>query len=231
MMKVIGKLGVYVVLGGVFGYFFAMFAMDRESTLDFSGLAFPFVIALLVVVIGLLAFSLFGYMKIRKLSEQTFKGDEEDRMEERMYRLYADASLAGAVAIVASLTGMAAAILTEAAVWTVFVFAALLLLGTVLSFFFPTLMNVMYPERNLPAMSDKDYTKKLLAHSDDGERHIMLGGLFKSYQTANSLMFLAILFLLFYSLATGTSQMVGILVLAIIIISTNTRYSLSIRNK
>src|SRR5690606_41275333 len=43
------------------------------------------------------------------------------------------------------------------------------------------LMKNMYPERDLPSITDKKYAEKLLNVSDDGEKHIMLGGLYKTH--------------------------------------------------
>lgn len=231
MKKVIKKLAVYMVLGMIFGFFMATLRENRELTIDYSGLTAPFIIFLLILVLALSTFSVLSYMRIRKFATQTFEGDEEDEMQEKMYRLSSDANLATTLTLIVSMTGMSVAILTETLILSALIFVVFLVLGTLLTYFSADLMNKLYPERNLPAVSDKNYADKLLELSDDGERHVMLGGLFKSYQTANFLMFLAILFLVVYSLATADSQMVGILVIAGILIATNMRYTLSIRNK
>lgn len=231
MKKVFKRLSVYFVLGGLSGFLFTTFIVNPENSLDLSGLAMPFIVTLLVAVIGLLAFSLIGYLRIRTYAGQMFEGEEEDAMEEKMYRLSSDIGLAATLATIICMTGMSVVILTETLFFSLIPFLICLLLGVWMSFLFAAMTNKLYPERNLPAVSDKNYAEKMLEMADDGERHVMLGGLFKSYQTVNSLLFFAILFLLFYSLATNTSQVVGIIVIAVILIVTNARYSLSIRNK
>lgn len=38
----------------------------------------------------------------------------------------------------------------------------------------------MYPEGNLLKITEEKYAEKLLAKSDEGEKHVMLHGLYKS---------------------------------------------------
>src|SRR5690606_15958658 len=93
------------------------------------------------------------------------------------------------------------------------------------------LMKNMYPERDLPSITDKKYAEKLLNVSDDGEKHIMLGGLYKTHITMNSLLLGAIVLLLFYSIASDSSQLFSIFIIVGILAITNTQYQFSIRNK
>lgn len=233
MKKIIGKLAIYLVIGAVFGFLFATFFMNWDNSFDFDFTIFaaPFIVVLLVLVASLVVFSLSVYFRIKTYIGQTFEGDEEDEMEGKMYRISSDGNLATTLAVILSLAGMATTLLTEVWIYAVLVFAVLLLSATIVSFMLASLMGKMYPDRKLPLVSDKDYSKKLLAVSDDGERHVMLGGLFKSYQSMNTLLFLGILFLLFYSLATGSTQMAGILVITVVLIIVNAQYALNVRNK
>lgn len=95
----------------------------------------------------------------------------------------------------------------------------------------PGLTKKMYPERDLPSLSDKQYAEKLLNVSDDGEKHVMLGGLYKTHITMNSLLLGAIVLLLFYSMASDSSQLFSIFIIVGILAITNTQYLFSIRNK
>lgn len=58
---------------------------------------------------------------------------------------------------------------------------------------------------------------------------MMLQGLYKSFNSVNSLLMLGILLLLFYSLASGASQLFGITVIAVILLFTNIQYILSVK--
>lgn len=88
-----------------------------------------------------------------------------------------------------------------------------------------------YPNREFPSYNDKKYAKKLFELSDEGERHIMLQGLYSAFSTTNVLLSGSLLLLMFYSVASGESQLFAILIIAIILVIVNTQYFLKIRNR
>ncbi len=58
----------------------------------------------------------------------------------------------------------------------------------------------------MPKIADKNYTEKRLEILDEGERHIELIALFKTYAINLSILILAIIFIGSYSIATGINQ-------------------------
>ena len=114
----------------------------------------------------------------------------------------------------------------------------LLIIGvivTLLSYSMTTYMmklyQLAYPDRNLPDVGDKDYSKKLLEISDDGERHIMLYGLYRAYNFVNIAFVFAIIGISFYSLVTEDSQLFSIIVISLLLLMMNAVYVFSIRNR
>lgn len=93
------------------------------------------------------------------------------------------------------------------------------------------LVKKLYPERQLPSTDSKNYADKLLAASDEGERHIMLNALYKTFTITQVSLFTAIIVLTAYSVLTGESQIFSILVLGIIMIITNFKYFVEIKEK
>ena len=100
-----------------------------------------------------------------------------------------------------------------------------------LSSYMMHLMKKAYPERDLPDISDTDYSKKLLEISDEGERHLMLEGLYKVYQFANEAFLFAIIGIALYSVVSGDSQLFSKIVISIILLIMNGMYAFSVRNK
>ncbi|KAA0956410.1 DUF3169 family protein [Planococcus sp. ANT_H30] len=94
---------------------------------------------------------------------------------------------------------------------------ALVFTSASLSFILPGLTQKMYSERQPPSINDKNYTKKSLKISADGEKHVMLGGLYKTYLTMHSLLVRAIILLLFYSIVSDSSQLFSIFTIVIIL--------------
>lgn len=224
-------LGGKLLIGALIGFFGALAVLETELTFDFSAYAFPGSIAILAAAAALIVFSLYCYFNIRKTAKQDLSGDAEDAAEGKMYRQYSDANLSITLTLLFSLAAMCLALLTEQPVWISIAGFVLTFTSFVMSFVLPGVMHQMYPKRNLPSISDKDYAQKLLKSSDDGEKHVMLGGLYKTYTTMNSLLIGAIILLLLYSMVTGASQLFAIFVIVAILTITNVQYMFSIRNK
>lgn len=230
-MKKFGKIGGQLVIGALIGFFGMLAILDRDFRIDLSPFALPGNLIILAVVLALAVFSAFRYISIRNLAKKELTGDEEDAAEGHMYRQYADASLSSTLAILFSLASMSLSILTTQPLWVLIIGMVLIFFSFIVSAILPGLMKSMYPERDLPSISDKKYAEKLLNVSDDGEKHIMLGGLYKTHITMNSLLLGAIVLLLFYSLVSDSSQLFSILIIVGILAITNTQYQFSIRNK
>lgn len=83
-------------------------------------------------------------------------------------------------------------------------------------------------DSRMPKVGDKNYTEKRLSVMDEGERHIKLKSLFKVNAVTLSLVIVGILFLYFYSMATGDNQSIGMLVLIIIFIYNSLTYTFKV---
>lgn len=70
----------------------------------------------------------------------------------------------------------------------------------------------------MPKIADKNYIEKRLEILDEGERHIELIALFKTYAINLSLLILAIIFIGSYSIATGINQSFSLLLIIAIFI-------------
>ena len=68
-----------------------------------------------------------------------------------------------------------------------------------------------------PKIGEKQYTEKLLALMDDGERHITLVSMYKVYTINTMLLSLAIMLLGIMSIGTGMNHTLSIIVLLIIL--------------
>lgn len=230
-MKKVFKINGQLIIGALIGFFGMLAVLQVDFRIDLSAYAYPGNIVILAIGIALAVFSVYRYFNIRNLATQELTGDEEDAAEERMYRQYSDASLSSNLAMLLSLASLSLSALTTQPAWILVTGIILVFFSFGMSFILPNLIQKMYPERQLPSVSDTNYADKLLIASDDGERHIMLGGLYKTYLTMNSLLLGAIVLLLFYSMVSESSQLFSIFIVVIILAITNTQYQLSVRNK
>lgn len=230
-MKKIVKISGQLIIGALIGFFGMLVALQEDFRLDFS--AYAPAINFIILAMGVLffLFSIYRYFSIQNLTKQKLTGDEEDAAEGKMYRQYSDANLSSNLAMLLGLASLSLSSLTNQSLWLLIPGIFLLFSSFFMSFVIQNLIPKMYPNRELPSVSDKNYAKKLLEVSDDGERHIMLGGLYKTYLTMNSLLIGAVVLLLFYSIASESSQLFSIFIVISVLVITNTQYQISVRNK
>ncbi|MEG0439622.1 MAG: DUF3169 family protein [Solibacillus sp.] len=226
-MKVLKQLGIGALIGGFFGYVL----VGGSFTLPTYDISTELMVIFTIIAFFLCIFSLSGLTAIKKKAAQTLSGEEEDLRDEWSYKKYSDVTLASTTALVLSIATVCIGIITEASIPLVIVSLVSTIFSVIVSLMPSKYMRYVYPDRNLPNPNDKNYMSKLLEASDEGERHIMLNGLYSVYNLTSLLLLLAIVLFMFYSVATGESQLFSILVISLILISINTQYIFKIRSK
>ncbi|WP_353056562.1 DUF3169 family protein [Solibacillus isronensis] len=124
-----------------------------------------------------------------------------------------------------------AAIITEQSIVIQILSIPAILLAIIATPLVGNYIKYVYPYREIPSYNDKQYTKKMFEMSDEGERHIMLQGLYSAFNLENILLLCSLLLGMFCSVASGESQLFAILIIAIILITVNTQYMLKVRNR
>ncbi|MDX5980699.1 DUF3169 family protein [Exiguobacterium profundum] len=231
-MKTFFQLAIRFVIGGAVGYtFMYVYLNDILILPDLYEFAFPTALLLTAILIGLMIWWSVRYRTIRKVIQQPLTGEEEDEAEGVMYRAYSDNSLATTLMLFICLGLMSLTLLTEQSFWFLSVSLITLLVSFIMSHLTQRQLYIMYPERNLPKTSDPDYAQRLLDVSDDGEKHVILQGLYKTNISTMSLFLVAIIVLLLYSMVTGNSQLFAIFIVICIMAFTNIQYIRIVRAK
>lgn len=225
------RLVFQMIAGAAVGFILMYLALSMNFSSDFSGFAFAFTLLLLGITILLLVLGMVSIVQMNKKAKMTLSGDEEDERDRWQYKRYSDTTLGGTVALVLSIVSLGVAVITEQPIWLLVVVMVTTLAASLLTTVVPAMIKVIYPDRKLPNVAEKDYAKKLLAASDEGERHVMLEGLYRTFTTLNVTLLLALVLLIVYSVGTGVSQLFAIFVIALILIIANAQYLFSIRNK
>ncbi|WP_020007640.1 DUF3169 family protein [Salinicoccus albus] len=175
-------------------------------------------------------YGIIGYFQLRKSAQD--RNIEEDALDEYMYKKYTDNSTALMVTVVLSTVAMGSSIIYETSIYLTIASFAVLAAGLVFMSILPSILKTMYPERvDLPDPNDSNFAEKLYTASDEGEKLIMAEGLYKAFISMSSLLFIALVVLMIYSMATGNNQMLGMIMIAAILIYSNVTYALTIRNK
>ncbi|MEB2356914.1 DUF3169 family protein [Bacillus pumilus] len=226
-MKTVYKM----LLGALLGFLGAYCLLAAEFEMTLLDVAFEATLVISGLTIALIVYCFSGISRMKKRVSLSVSGDEEDELEVKQYRTFTDSTLANTVSTILSIIAIGMAIVTEQPIWLILVNVAIFIVTIISSYVAISVLKLVYPNRNLPSPSDKDYSKKLLAISDEGEKHVMLGGLFHTYQMMNILLTGAMFILIVYSLGANHSQLFSIIVIGLVLIILNANYMFRIRNR
>ncbi|MFS0749360.1 DUF3169 family protein [Oceanobacillus sp. 1P07AA] len=222
-MKSVIKLFSGGLVGAIVGYFVMYFLMNF-SEFNFAGIIT--VISLLVVSSILIVLSLYRFKKIKFLNKQQFSGDEEDEIEDKKYKLFADYSLYTNISFILSVLALSLSIISTKNVFLTTIAIILIIVSLVLSFYMTHIMKQTYPNREI----NTDYTQSVLDMTDDGEKQVILDGLYQSHSLLNFLLVFAIFLATVYSIF-NESQIFSIFLMTIGLLLVNGYYLLTVRNK
>jgi len=217
--------------GGIIGGFLGFIIVKDAFTLPLYEIAMEMTLIILGIALLLTIGGFVKLAQLKKQSAQQFSSEDEDEQEEILYKLYSDASLASTISLILSIVGACIAVITEQPIIFQALSVPVILLAISLVPLVGNYIKFAYPNRDFPSYNDKKYTKKLFEMSDEGERHIMLQGLYSAFSTTNILLVSSLVLLMFYSVASGESQLFAILIIAIILVVGNTQYFLKVRNR
>ena len=217
--------------GGIVGFIssYAIASNSLFTSWSLDKIAMPLTIILLAITAFFILIIPVYYTQIKKKASLALTGDAEDERDTWMYNKFGDISLAASSAIIMALTASSIALISDQSMTLTIVALVILIISIPATIVPNSLMRIVYKDRELPNPNDKDYAKKLMAIADEGERHVMLEGFYKSFQLANILLPLGIILLMFYSEISGDSQLFAIIIIGIIAVAMNARYFLKIR--
>jgi len=226
------RLWINFLIGAVIGGAVVTFGLDRIFTLNLlDQYAGVITIGILVIIAIMWIWCILLYRQIKQLSRKEVNGEEEDEIDGLMYRKFADYSFSVQVSTTLSLLAMC---ISGIAIQEM-VIAVISIVAVIVSFIFVTMMSTLtplvYPDRNMPKIGEKKYAEKLLNASDEGERHVMLIGFYKSYNWVSAAMVIGIVLAMIYSASSGNSQLFSIIIMGIVLLIASGGYYLSIRNK
>jgi len=231
-MKKILSVVFAVLVGGIIGFVstYVIKSGMAGSGWSLDSIAQPILILLIAITIFFLLISTVHIFQMKEKAKTQVDGDAEDEKDKWLYKKFSDTVLTTNTAIILSLTTICIAIITDQSIALIISGGVLIIISTGVGIANSKLIKIVYKDRMLPSMNDKDYSKKLLAMADEGERHVMLEGLYKTYELMNILLPSSILLLMFYSEFSGETQLFSIFLISIITIVLNARYILKIRS-
>ncbi|HIW38521.1 MAG TPA: DUF3169 family protein, partial [Candidatus Jeotgalicoccus stercoravium] len=168
-MKSFLKIVLALGIGFLVGFLIIELLYGNVTALDFSNLYFWLSILLLLLSVGLIIFVCLTSNILLKKNKQQAKNLNEDELDRFKYNTFNQLTAVSTTALVMSLVALAIQILNAEIMWLIITSGVIFIITVILSIFVGGIINSLYPERNLPNPSDKDYADKLFEASDDGE--------------------------------------------------------------
>ncbi|CAD2071185.1 DUF3169 family protein [Jeotgalicoccus meleagridis] len=230
-MKSFLKIVLALGIGFLVGFLIIELLYGNVTALDFSNLYFWLSILLLLLSVGLIIFVCLTSNILLKKNKQQAKNLNEDDLDRFKYNTFNQLTAASTTALVMSLVALAIQILNAEIMWLIITSGIIFTITVILSIFVGGIINSLYPERNLPNPSDKDYADKLFEASDDGEIHVMAKGLYRSTQLTMTLLFISMVAMILYSIITEDSQVFSIIIIGLIMIINQVKYAKEIKER
>lgn len=230
-MKFVLKMLLYAAIGFAAGYLTLELLYGRNSGDFLDTVYFWLSIVMIVIAAGLLVYAFVSRRKLIKLINDSQRTLNEDDFDAYSYNAFNSIMTATSVPLVLSLIALAIQTMAAENPWLVGLTIILLFASTIMNLQASALVNLIYPERNLPEVGDKKYNQKLLAASDEGEIYIMAKALYSSWSLLTLMLFSAMILMIFYSFVTEESQIFSIIIIGLIMIISQLKYSYEIKEK
>ena len=225
---------LYMIIGGILGGILGV-TFIGETEFDIVNYIDLWTVIVIVFTFGLFLFALsiyFSYSLKRSLKARGYETDN-DEYQVWLYNRYLYMMYCIEVSMSIDFFSLCTIAFTLNR-YSFYLFWAIVLSLIIKVFIvikFLEMMNLIYPERNLPSVKDPKFQDKLFQASDDGEKHVMLNGLFSSYKAFNTTLVFVMVILFLYDMNSGQSQVVAIALITLTLIIGKTTYYLKIRDK
>lgn len=230
-MKFLLKMLLYAAIGFAAGYLTLELLYGRNSEGLLETIYFWLSIVMIVLAAALLIYAFILRRKLIKLTNDKNRTMNEDDFDVYSYNAFNIITVTTAVPLVLSLIALAIQTMAAENPWLVGFTIILLFISGFMNLQASALINIIYPDKDLPEPGDKKYNQKLLAASDEGELFIMTKALYSSWTLTSMMLFFAMIMMIFYSFVTDESQIFSIVIIGLIMIISQLKYSYEIREK
>lgn len=208
------------IVGGIIGFFIGMFE-DRNlfNFVKFTNNQMVIVISMIASLINILLILILyktqqQALKYKSLMETDINDQQADDFEKAANLKFMRTSIIYYIQIFISLITISILALGNASTtyifWAIIPFLITIIPSLMIGFF------VQKFDNRMPKQGEKQYTEKVLAIMDEGERYITLVSMYKVYHINIALLIIATLFLGLFSIISGINQIVGLLILIIL---------------
>lgn len=151
---------------------------------------------------------------------------EQDRAS---FKKFSEMNIAIVIAFYFALGSILLVSINDAPLYLGVISIIVLILAIVMKYYGYSMINKLYPERDLPENFEPDFDDKLIDSLSKEEMYTIFTGLYNAFKLMNVLLPAAMMLITIYGYATGTPQHFALSVIATIAIIINIVYQLTVR--
>lgn len=151
---------------------------------------------------------------------------EQDRAS---FKKFSEMNIAIVIAFYFALGSILLVSINDAPLYLGVISIIVLILAIVMKYYGYSMINKLYPERDLPENFEPDFDDKLIDSLSKEEMYTIFTGLYNAFKLMNVLLPAAMMLITIYGYATGTPQHFALSVIATVAIITNIVYQLTVR--
>nr|WP_263313355.1 DUF3169 family protein [Mammaliicoccus sp. Marseille-Q6498] len=224
----IGNFILYMIIGGLIGGLSSTFLSDNHGVLEIKLTKTQTDIATIVILVFIivLIFMLMNvYKKAKNLREIETTEENEDEIEIQLERtlIFPPVLLGLVTTLGLIILNIAINMTDEPNIMSLIIYILVMIVITILSYRFLSILGKLYPERNYPKPWDKKLNEKLIDMMDSGEQYITLVALQKTHVLNQQIIIGIICLSSIYSMVSNNNQFFSV-TLMIILYLINTMY-------
>ncbi|TDM10565.1 hypothetical protein [Macrococcus lamae] len=178
--------------------------------------------AIIAGIIGLI----YSRIAYKVDNDPSLEHAEQDRQSFKKFSLM---NIALIIAFYFALGSILLVTLNRAPMWLGITSIIVLIFAAVIRYYGYSMINKLYPERDLPNNFESDFDDKLIDSLNKEEMIVIFTGLYNAFKMTNILLPAAMLFITLYGYATGHPQHFALSIIAASAILINIIYQLTVR--
>lgn len=183
------------------------------------------VLCIIAVIFALLAF-FYSKLAYKVDNDPTLEHREQDRAS---FKKFSEMNIAIIISFYFALGSMLLISINDAPLYLGIISVVVLIIAILMRYYGYSMINKLYPEKDLPENFEADFDDKLIDSLTKEEMYTIFTGLYNAFKLTNVMLPAAMLLITIYGYATGIPQHFALMVIAAAAIVINIVYQVTVR--
>ncbi|MCE4957543.1 hypothetical protein [Macrococcoides caseolyticum] len=183
------------------------------------------VLCILAVIFSIIAF-IYSKLAYKVDNDPSLEHSEQDRAS---FKKFSEMNIAIIISFYFALGSILLISINDAPLYLGIISVVVLVLSILMRYYGYSMINKLYPEKDLPENFESDFDDKLIDSLTKEEMYTIFTGLYNAFKLTNVLLPAAMMLITIYGYATGMPQHFALTVIAAAAIIINIIYQLTVR--